>query len=365
MKASRKFFVFLTLILVSSLLTYDPVFSARTKRYKTNRNYLQKSSKIVRFKEKSTDQEFIFLGCPGNEENFKDVVQVLASTQRAWNSHQIDELLKYYAPNFLTKDGLNLNKISKNLSSFWFEYTDAKIKSYPSTIQVCGNLATVNLSEITTATGQIESTDIMPYPPKFKGWVQGVTTLKKIGNNWKITSEEILSEQMWKYYGNKAEELLDQGNIELSIPLPVQENENYIVQLNHSLPNNVQGVALIDKILLTEFPETEKEEKTKKKQKKKEIESIRRSIDWRKDKSSLRRLFTANNLGQDELVRAQIELISFKEKGPSLLGIIGISQRVIPKPIPQQNSTVKIQITSTFKEEAIKNKTIKERSNKG
>ncbi|MDX1919752.1 MAG: hypothetical protein SFU25_03345 [Candidatus Caenarcaniphilales bacterium] len=316
---------------------------------------------------KSSKQEFSFLGCPGNEDSYKEVTKVMEETQTAWNKHDVETLLQYYSPNFITKDGINLEKIRENLNSFWAEYPDAKINSLPSTVKVCGNHAIISLSEETVANGTVEDPKVLPYAPKFRGWIQGVTTLKKTGNSWKIVSEEILSEQMWKFYGPDAEKLLSEGKIKLNVPEPVKEGDNYITQLHYSLPENVQGRALIDKILLTEFPEDEKapnkdKEKIKAEatkdddkgvqKKQKELEAIIRSTSDATEDDGLRRLFTANKLGQDELIRAQIELISYDKKGPSFFGIIGMSHRVVPKAIPQKDKSKELTVTKTFHEEA-------------
>ncbi len=305
----------------------------------------------------ATKQEFIFLGCPGEEENFKEVTKVLISAQDAWNKHQLENLLVYYAPNFLSKDGMNLDKIKTNLTDFWTQYPDARIDSLPSTVTVCGNYATVSLTEITTATGQVEEQKVLPYPPKFRALIRGITTLKKSGDSWKIASEEILAEEMWKYYGQAAEKLIQEGKVKLVIPYPVNEGENYVAQLKYSLPDRVQAVALIDKVLLTEFPDDPKEKAAKEKRKEKEVESGRRNIEGEGD-DGLRKLFTANSLGQDELIRAQIELVAFEEKGPSLLGVLGISQRVVPKHVPKNDKASNYStITKTFKEESTQERT--------
>jgi hypothetical protein len=347
-----KLFKFVFLLLI---LTFNTTFQSGVA-LGARRIIKPKSQKITT--NNGTKQQFVFIGCPGEEEDFKQVTQVLIATQDAWNKHQIEELLKYYQPNFISKDGMDLAKIRSNLTDFWGEYNDARIESLPSVVNVCGNYATVNLTEITDGTGQIEDPKILPYPSKFKAWVHGITTLKKTGTSWKISSEEILSEEMWKYYGPSAEKLLENGKIKLVLPTPIKENENYIAQLQYSLPDKMQALALIDKVLLTEFPEqkgdkkvTQKENKEKKKEK--EIDAIRRNIEGNNDEG-LRRLFTANSLGQDELVRAQIELVSFEGKGPVLSGVLGISQRVIPKPVPKEDKSGSDSlVTRSLKEEGL------------
>lgn len=298
-------------------------------------------------------QDFLFMGCPGNEQSFKEVTEVLIDAQNAWNNHQIDGLIKHYALNFTTKDGMNLDKIRKNLNEFWLEYPDAKIKSFPATVQVCGNYATVTLTEVTTGTGQVEDAKVLPYPAKFKGWIQGLTTLKKVGASWKISSEEIISEQMWKYYGPMAEELLEKGKIKLIIPTPIHDGENYIAQLKYSLPERVQASALIDRVILDETRLETKESEADRKEKIRAIEAIRRPIEGETEEG-LRRLFTVNSLEQDELVRAQVELVSFTSQGPILSGVLGLSERVVPRSKVKSDQSNKVgKVTQSLKEEVL------------
>ncbi len=288
----------------------------------------------------SNKQEFVFLGCPGYEKDFEQISNILTSAQKTWNNHNSEGLMSFYAPDFKSKDGSDMKKIKDNLNTFWIEYKDAKIQSNPASIQVCGDYATITLNELTTATGQGENTKNIGFSPEFLSWVQGITTLKRIGNTWKITSEEILSEHMWKYYGQKAGNLLKTGKISLIIPGYIEENENYIAQLKYDLPEDIKGEAILDKVLLTDFPETDSS-KAKDSKSESEIMAIKRPIEGNGNQEStissgLRRLFTANSLGQDELVRAQIIIYSGKKgESPSF---IALSQRVIPKPHPKEET---------------------------
>ncbi len=328
-----KVFLFLTILAFSSQVQAKKYVSA--KNNKTN---------------------FTFVGCANEEASFNEITVLMESSQAVWNKHKLDELINFYAPNFQSKDGITIEKIRTNLTDFWQQYSDAQISSLPGTIYVCGDYATVNLTEITTATGLAEDSKVFSEPPKFKAWIHGITTLKKVGNDWKIVSEEVLSEEMWKYYGSFSEKLLEEGKVKLILPSPVKDGENYIAELKYTLPEKVQAVALLDKILLTEFAEsktdkTDKLDKAKKKEK--EIESARRTIEGTSEEG-LRRLFTANSLGQDELVRAQIELISFtNNKGPALVGIIGISERIVPKRSPKPDETNTKTLIKSFKEQSL------------
>lgn len=332
-------------------------------RLKSNSRVTTKNKQLTR-KNSASGQEFVFMGCPGNEDNFKEVTDVLIDSQVAWNNHRIEDLVKNYALNFTTKDGLNLDKVRSNLSSFWFEYSDAKIQAFPATVQICGNYATVSLTEVTTGTGPVEDAKILPYPPKFKGWVQGLTTLKKIGSSWKISSEEIISEQMWKYYGPVAEDLLEKGKIKLVLPTPIHNSDNYIAQLKYALPEKVQASALIDKVILDEKTDEQEDKDKDNKARLREIEALRRSIEGEAEEG-LRRLFTCNSFEQDELVRAQVELVSFDSKGPVILGVLGISQRVVPRAkLKVDNSVKRVTVVQSLKEQSLDKQEDKEQKQK-
>lgn len=297
-------------------------------------------------------KKFIFTGCAGEEEEFKQVAEIMLRTEEAWNKHQADELLKYYAPDFSSKDGVTLKQIRNNLTEFWLQYPDSKISSLPTNIYVCGGYATASLIESTDAKGNVEDAKTIPFKSQLRALIQGITTLEKKGDVWKITSEEILTEEMQKSYGPFAKMLLDDGKIKLVIPKPVKRGGNYIVQLKYSLPENVQAIAMIDNVLVNEEEKSLKESQTKYSED--NLEALRRNIEGQSP-DGLRRLFVFNSAGEDELIRAQMELIAFNKKGPVLVGILGISQRVVSKGESTETkpkSHIGQIMTKMFKEEA-------------
>ena len=236
----------------------------------------------------------------------------MKNASKAWNKHDIDQLISHYDPNFRTKDGMTIEQIRANLGEFWFRYNNAHISSIPTSIYICGNHASINILEETNASQNNDSFG----PINFKAWIRGITILKKFGDEWKITQEKINTETIWKYHGLLADEVLRKGFVKLIVPDNVIAGENYIAKIEYDLPERIKALAFIDNTLLGEFDdedslnnlqESEEDFIRSEKQRMTEISRVLNN----KSENGLRRLFKANQDGQGELVNAHIELIAF------------------------------------------------------
>jgi len=298
-------------------------------------------------KAKASD-EYIFTGCPGEEAHAEEIYQTLNKAEKIWNKHQTNELLNLYTSNFRSDDGSDIEDIRKRLGQFWFNYPDSRIESHINAIYVCGDTASVSLAEMAVGSQAHEkgaAADMKPV--KYRTWFTGTTVLKKKGNTWKISQENIQTEHVWNSYGSLAEDLISKGKIKLIAPERIETGSNYIAKLLYDLPASVQGRAIIYKNLLQHFPEDEDGGDDD------QVSSPGKALFGANTQEGTRRLFRANNTGQDEMVSAQIELISLtKGKPAALAGRIIISQRVIiiPKPSPAKEKKT---ATKSFREEAL------------
>ncbi len=322
------------------ILTLFSVLNAEAKR-NTN-TYKKKTVKKVAPLREYPEVKPLFLGCNGEEKTAKEIEEILGKIEIAWNNHQINELLKYYAVDFKSKDGADIKNVKENLNDFWKNYPDAQLQSIISSIYVCGDYATINLTEIAKAS-EYNNNKIKDNIFHFKAIVSGFTYLKKNGDSWQIIDEDIISETIYKYLGKSAKDYIEKGYLKLIGPDKVEANENYIVKLEYNLPAGIEGLAFIDKELLGDFPEEDVKDNKKKEndftteeeiqKEKQKIAENTRTIGG--GSGELKKLFTANSLSQNEMIRSQIELISFnKNKSKSnnkefyLDGIIIISKRV-------------------------------------
>lgn len=342
---------------------------ARSKRVKTTEATTQ-AKKDVGIKGRGG---VAFIGCPGSKNKAIEVMNVLAATEKAWNEHNVYGLLAYYVDDFSSRDGSSIEDIKENLGEFWLEYPDSKIESLVTSVYACGDYASVTIVEEMTGTEKTKPEDLqLEGDSKFKSVIRGFTTLKLIDGKWKIADEDIQSEIMWKYYGKIAEELVESGKLSLIVPEEVVEGKNYVAQVVHSLPEKTRAVAFIDKVLLGEFKDkakNAKKDEDKKDQKdvaedeqrRKELLQISRPLeDSEESQEGLRRLFKANELRQSEMVKCQVELVSFLPAGtdkdnnklyrPYMSGIVAISQRVRVRP-EQHKEKVKERVTIPFFEE--------------
>ncbi len=286
------------------------------------------------------------------KEDIKEIGALMNNSLNAWNEHRLNDLIKAYAQDFKTQDGSDLSKVSQNLKKLWLQYPDVKIVPQAAQLYVYGEYASLTLNEFSTGTGRKGENGIpADGTSNLRVWTSGYTHLKKVNGNWKIVSEEVFEEEMWQYYGTVAEKLLLDGKVKLSLPGNVIAGENYIAELSYDLPENIKGLALIERV--NESAEAKVDLNEEKRQK--DLSSLRRPIEFSAERG-LRRLFAANQENRDELVVGQVELVSLEGKSPRLVGLLGVSRRVVPRPKlqPENPSKETKAQNSSFKEEALK-----------
>ena len=116
------------------------------KKTKTKKRVRKKAQKRGK-KRLGGEKKFIFMGCPGEEENFKKISETLSRAQSAWDRHDSKALTKEYLPDFKSYYGTPISELVKDLDLFWSRYQDSvSLESFPSTIFVCDNRAYANLS---------------------------------------------------------------------------------------------------------------------------------------------------------------------------------------------------------------------------
>lgn len=322
-----------------------------------NLNTFAKDFQLISPYIEQDEYKVYYLGCQSDKNEAQNILELLHKTETAWNKHDINALLDIYDKNFHTRDNLTLDDVQDNLGQFWFHYADSKVSSIPTSIYVCGNYATVNMLEETDASRAFDNTKAKHH---FKSWVRGITSLKKFGDTWRITKEDVITETVWKYFGPIAGEVLNRGYIKLIVPDNVISGENYIARLEHDLPPEIRALAFIDHELLASFEgdsleELKKDEKDLIAQEQKHFQEISRALQS-KDELGLRRLFTANTVGQSELVTAHIEFLVFPNKeNPKQFksgGMITISQRVQPEPAAVKEEKIE-EVTKSLRNEII------------
>ncbi|EKE02535.1 MAG: hypothetical protein ACD_20C00363G0001 [uncultured bacterium] len=183
----------------------------------------------------------------------KQINNLIEEFSKYSNEHNIDEIKGFYAPNYISGDGIKKDELTKIIKQSWDNYPDIHYTYEIKDIRVNNNLATVESydkaisntakrSEITNDTGILESTS------------HNIIYLQKMGKGWKIVSDKIYYENTAIKYGC-AKGL----NIKFSAPEQIYSGEDYTASLYTDIPSKtiVFGSITREPII---YPESKAEE---------------------------------------------------------------------------------------------------------
>lgn len=130
--------------------------------------------------------------------NKYSIVKFFQEHMESANKKDIKEFISFYAPEYITNDGFNL-EVSKNIvETLWKEKTDIQYKNTVNSVSFYGDTAIANVTE--TATAKI--TNEKKQKGTLKSCSNVVYSLKRSGKSWIITSEQILTEEINMLWGD-------------------------------------------------------------------------------------------------------------------------------------------------------------------
>ena len=256
----------------------------------------------------------------------KQINTLIEKFLKCSNSHDFDEIKKFYAPNYISGDGLKKDDLMSIIKESWENYPDIQYSSEIKSIRVNNNLATVESydkatskaakkSSITNDTGVLESLS------------HNIIYLQKFGKGWRIVSDKVYYESTIIKYGC-AKNL----NIKFNAPEQISAGEDYTASLYTDIPSKTIVFGSITREPIV-YPEAKSEE-------------IFRQIP--PETGLLERVMPANKTNNNELAVASLGYTevsgSYGNPDLSLTGIVIALQRVnvIPK-----NAYVYIKNTQT------------------
>lgn len=147
------------------------------------------------------------------------------------NNFDAESLKKVYANNYLNSDGFDKTMYFDLVDKTWKLYPDIKYNMNIDRINIVGNTAIVTVNENATATTteKIDETEIKGY---LKSYSDSVYYLEKVGDDWIITSDSIISEKTTLTYGEANEITMD-----LVVPQLVPAGKEYTASLKITVPD--------------------------------------------------------------------------------------------------------------------------------
>lgn len=161
----------------------------------------------------------------------KEVRNLLKKQLNYTNTYDLDGLKTLYTNNYYNADGFDKTMYFDLVKKTWDLYPDIKYTMSIDSVSIVGNTAIASVSESAqaTTTEKVDEIEIKGY---LKSKSDSIYYLEKIGDNWFITSDNIISEETVLTYG-EANDI----KMELVVPQLVQAGKEYTASLNVFLPD--------------------------------------------------------------------------------------------------------------------------------
>lgn len=174
--------------------------------------------------------------------------QFMARLNDAANRHDVDALLKHYAPDYISADGYNLTQLKQLLQDTWATYPEIVYTSDIVRIRVQGDTATVESNERSEAPLTVLKDMPVGGAGKLTTTSQTLTYLKKVAEGWEVSHEEIINEESRVEYGKH-----EKVRVNLEAPDQVFQGEQYEARVASDLPKTVFAIANLTQDFLS-FP---------------------------------------------------------------------------------------------------------------
>ena len=125
-----------------------------------------------------------------------EVRAVMNKHTKAMSNHDVEAVKSFYADNYKSSDGFTLEELGKMLEKTYSAYNNIKYKTRISAINAYDDWALVQMSDKSSAVVLPEDkSNNKRKMGKLEGKSVYNVYLKKINNEWKIVSEDILLEE--------------------------------------------------------------------------------------------------------------------------------------------------------------------------
>lgn len=174
--------------------------------------------------------------------NEQNKLEKLIQTQIKYsNSHDLKGLSSLYTSDFMNNDGYNKDLYMDLVQDTWDTYSDITYNAFIEEMDINNNFATITTRENAVATVANEE-DMFGAVGELHSNGKCIYYLVKVGENWKIRSEQILEEKTTLKYGDAR-----YTDIDLISPNQVPAGNEYSVSLKVDLPKEAIVIASIGK----------------------------------------------------------------------------------------------------------------------
>ena len=182
--------------------------------------------------------------------NKLSIVKFFQNQVNSANDKNLKALLNCYAQNYVNNDGFDID-VSKNIvENLWKEKSDIRYKNTVNTISFYGETAIVNVTETTTAKLNDEKNK--------KGTLKSCSNvtyyLRRNGEGWLITSENVISEEINMLWGDAKYVAMF-----MEAPNEVASGAEYSAKLYIAPPTGILAIASISSEKIT-YPQKQQKD---------------------------------------------------------------------------------------------------------
>ena len=234
----------------------------------------------------------------------REIKSLLNAQVRYANKTNFNKFISTFTDDYKNADGFDLDSYSKLVKDVWDTYDNIEYGVQIKDIAIKDDTAIVKVIETSFA--------YIPVSHKLDGVLKSISDsvyyLKKEDDRWKVSSDEVLSENTSMLYGS-AKDL----DIKLTAPQKIEAGEEYTASLEFTPPENVIAIASIANDTV-EYPQKQPKEVFRK---------------FPED-NILERLFISNSDNKNEYVVASVGLTKADLEDLSIkLSLTGFGYKIV------------------------------------
>lgn len=171
----------------------------------------------------------------------KKLENVIKTQLEYSNKHDLNGLSSLYTADFMNNDGYNKKLYMSLVQDTWDTYNDITYDAVIEEMEIDNNFATITTRETAVATVTSDD-DVLEATGELYSKGKCIYYLVKVGEDWKIRSEQILEERTALKYGDAR-----YTDIDLISPNQVPAGSEYSASLKLDLPKEAIVIASIGK----------------------------------------------------------------------------------------------------------------------
>lgn len=280
---------------------------------------------------------YTVVGADPESESVQSLLKTFEGLLAASNKHDLNDVMHYYSPQFISGDQFNLAQLKELIIETWKSYPDIRYTSAPKEIRINADWATIETMDESMATAPPDKEILENVPGRMNSKSRSLLFFKHVGDNWELTSDYTMWEEAIIRYG-----IGDEVPLALSTPDQIKAGQPYSAVVKTNVEVGTFIIGNIDNQPI-KVPHPEPDQKF-------------RAMEG--GPTELQRVLVANSENLNEIVTATLGITNIEQKyrqerpSLSLNGIVTIVKRVNVIPISSEDMKKAMAKEETVKQSA-------------